>query len=139
MNPNIFKAYDIRGRYGAEINEPVVAEIGKSLSRFFKGGKIILGHDARVSSPGLYRALAATLKKAGAKKIILSGMMTSPMLYFLVNRLKAQGGVMVTASHLPKEYNGLKVVGRRAVPISGTDILSKIQNANIKVKNDNSK
>jgi phosphomannomutase len=137
MTPSIFKAYDIRGRYPEEINEEAVAEIARVLRKYFRRGKIIVGHDARLSSPQLYRAALSgiTNKELGIKnlgkrpvihnsKFIIHavGMITTPMLYFLVVKLNAAGGIMITASHNPKEYNGLKIVGPNAVMISGKEI-----------------
>ena len=87
-----------------------------------------MGHDARKSSPKLYRAVIRGLEKTDSKiTLIKVGLITSPLLYFLVNRVGAKGGVMVTASHNPKEYNGLKVVGRGAEPMSGKDIWKLVQ------------
>ena len=151
MNSKIFRAYDIRGKYPSEINEKAVEKIIEGLAKnFFKPGKVIVGHDARLSSPELYRAAIRSIKypafaKASADrqvsniKIIKGGLMTTPMLSFLVNKLKADGGIMITASHNPKEYNGLKIVGAKAVPMSGKEILFKMQNVKIKNQNDKSK
>lgn len=132
----IFGAYDIRGRYPGDINESILAEIIPAVVKILKKKgmtKIIVGHDARLSSPSLYKAVIRTLKSLQTKnyklQTITSGMITTPMLYFLVNKLKAAGGIMVTASHNPKEYNGLKVVCRNATPISGKEILKKMTNS----------
>ena len=133
LNPSIFKAYDIRGKYPQEINEKIVSEI---IRRFFNSKfKIIIGHDARLSSPSLYKALNKNLKidnsclpvGMGKLKIVPAGMTTTPMLYFLVNKLKADFGIMITASHNPKEYNGLKIVGKNAIPISGNEIYKNLR------------
>ena len=119
---SIFRAYDIRGKYLDELNEKNAFEIAKSLLKIFKG-KIVVGCDARLSSPALYKAVLNGLNSRPASiNIIETGMITTPMLYFLVNKLKAGGGVMVTASHNPKEYNGLKIVGEKAKMISGKEI-----------------
>jgi len=128
MNPIIFKAYDIRGKYPAEINEQVVSEIVAVLGKFFKKGRIVIGHDIRLSSPKLYQAAINQLKTDKSKfKIIPIGLTTTPMFYFLVNYFKAAGGIMITASHNPKEYNGLKVVKEKAVPVSGKDIMKLLK------------
>lgn len=124
---NIFHAYDIRGVYPREINEEVVGEI---VGRFFhepriksRKRKIVIGHDARLSSPALYCAAIKNIKRrASAVKILEIGLATTPQLSFLVNDLRADGGIMITASHNPKEYNGLKIVGRNAVSIGGYEI-----------------
>lgn len=121
INPSIFKAYDIRGRYPKEINEEAVSEIAKALAKHFKKGKVIIGYDARLSSPSLYKTV---LKSLEIREILPAGLVTTPMFYFLVNRLKAAGGIMITASHNPKEFNGLKIVGRKAEMISGKEILT---------------
>ncbi len=146
-NFGIFRAYDIRGKYPAEINEEIVSEI---IHRFFsnkltklkaKKFKIVVGHDARLSSPALYRAAIKGIKnkelriKDKKNKFIIHnsqfiilpvGLITTPMLYFLVNYLNADFGIVITASHNPKEYNGLKIVGSKAAPIGGKEILKEL-------------
>ncbi len=133
ISKSIFRAYDIRGIYPQEINEEAVLVIAQTLARYFsaeggstsggKKGKIVIGYDARLSSLQLYKALLRGLKIENYKlKIENCGLITTPMMYFLVNHLKAVGGIMITASHNPKKYNGMKVVGRKAVPISGEEI-----------------
>lgn len=144
MNLSIFKAYDIRGKYPGEINEKVVSEITTALARYFKKGAIVIGRDARLSSPSLYRAVIKVLSDINksrmhandankfsrhshglalsSRRVIAIGLTTTPMFYFLVNYFKAVGGIMITASHNPPEFNGLKVVEEKAVPMSGEDI-----------------
>ena len=132
INPGIFKAYDIRGKYPAEINEGVVFEIARALGSFFKKGKIVVAHDARLSSKTLYRAIVRGLNHSNVLKnlrIVSVGLGTTPMFYFLVGKLKASGGIIVTASHNPKEYNGLKVVRRGVQMISGKKILKIMTNS----------
>ncbi len=139
---HIFKAYDVRGVYPGEINEGAVARIAEALGKHLtkrhgtrdkrQGRKpvIVVGHDARLSSPSLYRAVIRGVqiahrhayRQAGTSHIVRAGMITTPMFYFLVNDLRAAGGIMVTASHNPKEYNGIKAVGPKAEPISGEEI-----------------
>ncbi|MEK7162704.1 MAG: hypothetical protein AAB696_00190 [Patescibacteria group bacterium] len=130
MNINIFKAYDIRGKYPEEINEKVVAEIISATTNTLKPkAKIIIGRDGRLSSPNLYRAAIERLQTTDYRlRLIETGIITTPMLYFLVNHFKADLGIMITASHNPKEYNGLKIVGKKAIPISGKDVLRIINN-----------
>jgi phosphomannomutase len=128
MEKSIFKAYDIRGKYPREINENVVEKIAIALTYHFKKGEIIVGHDARLSSPKLYKAVIGAIKKENPKlSIIKLGLITTPLLYFLVNRVGATAGIVVTASHNPKEYNGLKVVGRDAEPLNGKEIWKLVQ------------
>lgn len=119
MKDVIFRAYDIRGRYPQELDADDVRKIAGTLRTHFGRGKIVLGHDGRKSSPTLFRALCSCF---GAHQKIEAGLITTPMLYFLVEDMKAAGGITVTASHNPKNINGLKVVGRNAVPISGLEI-----------------
>ncbi len=128
MNRAIFKAYDIRGRYPDEINEAAGRQIAEVLADRFQQGKIIIGYDARLSSPSIYEAIREVFQDRGFI-IEEAGLCTTPMFYFLANELKAVGGVMVTASHAPKEFNGLKVVKKGAEIISGTEILDLLTKA----------
>ena len=128
MDKGIFKAYNVRGRYPQEIDEEIVSDITRALGRYFKPGKIIIGHDSRLSSLSLYQAVIKGFMNHDSRFMILKvGMTTTPMFYFLVNEFRAQGGIMVTASHNPKNYNGLKVVGKKAKMIGGKEVL-KIMN-----------
>lgn len=151
IQDSIFKAYDIRGKYPDEINEEIVREIVGKLFRGKRQGinnifhaanhklTIIIGYDARLSSPKLYRAAIKgimnnesrimkkkTIIQDSRFKILTAGLVTTPMMYFLVNEYDADFGIMITASHNPKEYNGIKMVGRKAVPISGKEVLKII-------------
>ncbi len=138
MDLKIFKAYDIRGKYPKEINEKIVSKITDALGRYFINLKpktknlklkVVLGRDARLSSPSLYRAAVNQFKTQSSKlKTIPAGLMTTPMLYFLVNHFNADLGIMITASHNPKEYNGLKIVGKKTIPISGNEVLRIMNN-----------
>lgn len=128
MDQSIFRAYDIRGKYPSQINAETVREvmptIVKALAMPQKGLKmVVLGHDARLSSPELYGACIEALEKEKGVQVIQAGLITTPMLYFLVNKHKAAGGITITASHNPKEYNGLKMVRASAIPVSGKDVL----------------
>lgn len=123
MDKSIFKAYDVRGKYPGEINEGVVERIAAALAKRITKGEVIIGHDARLSSPRLYKAVIAAVKKTNPKlAIVKMGLITTPLLYFLVARVGAAAGIAVTASHNPKNYNGLKVVGKNAEPISGKEL-----------------
>lgn len=126
MHLGIFKAYDIRGVYPGEIDEAAAGEITRAVPSLWGKGRVVVARDARLSSPSLYRAVVQAFKSAGIP-IVEIGIATTPMFYFFVNRLKAAGGVMVTASHNPKEYNGLKVVGRGAVPIGGKEVYREVR------------
>jgi phosphomannomutase len=132
MNTSIFKAYDIRGVYPTDINEEVVAKIGRACAHLFDSGEVVLAHDIRHGSPELMKVLeeniAAEAQKIGKTVSIRAiGLSTTPMFYFLVNNYGASGGCMVTASHNPKEYNGVKMVGPGATMISGTQVLETIE------------
>ena len=128
MDLGIFKAYDVRGKYPDELNERVVFQIAEAMGKYFgAGSKIVIGRDARLSSPSLYKAVLEGVKcQMFDVKCFEVGMITTPMLYFLVNKLKADGGIMVTASHNPKEYNGLKIVGKKAAPMSGGEVMKLV-------------
>lgn len=146
MDKSIFRAYDIRGKYPGEINEKAVFEIAQALGRFFvrrNSAILIVAHDARLSSPSLYKSVLKGLsfeegdpdvKKSGLRpkrrrkiKVIKVGLATTPMLYFLANHYKANGGIMVTASHNPKEYNGLKVIRNGDASVGGLEILKMVK------------
>jgi phosphomannomutase len=128
INPKIFRANDIRGRYPSEINEGIVSEIIAKTQNLL-GKNIVIGHDVRLSSPSLYKTALDTLKKNKQIKVFEAGLITSPMLYFLVNKLKASGGIMITASHNPKDYNGLKIVGKNAMSIGGKEIFNQVKSS----------
>ncbi len=130
MISGIFRSYDIRGKYPKEINKKVVAIIAQSLPSLFKAGRsqkraLVLGRDGRLSSPELYRVLIKTL--GSDFRLIKAGLTTTPLFYFLINFLKADGGVMVTSSHNSKNWNGLKIVGSGARPIGGMKILDLVK------------
>ena len=128
FNRNIFKAYDIRGKYPKEINEKAVAEIIPAIIRALKPKTIVIGRDVRLSSPKLYHAVIKQLTTDKLQlTIIKAGITTTPMLSFLVNHFKTDGGIMITASHNPKEYNGFKIIGKNAAPISGKEIYELIK------------
>jgi len=124
IKSSIFREYDIRGKYPDEINGKVVQEVAKFFSdRMIPEGPVVIAMDVRKSSKELYRAAK---KGLSGRKSIMVGFSTTPMFYFLVNRLNAAGGIMITASHNPTEWNGMKMVGPKADPISGKEIMEKI-------------
>lgn len=132
MNTSIFKAYDIRGIYPTDVNPAVITVIGKVCARMFEAGRVVVAHDVRYGSSELAQIIEASIleeAKLLRKKIevISVGSATTPMFYFLVNHFKASGGCMITASHNPKNYNGLKIVGPGASMIQGTMILELIK------------
>lgn len=121
-----FKAYDIRGRLGEELNEVVANRVGRAFGEYFKPRRVVVGGDVRATSEALKRALAEGLMDAGADVIDL-GMTGTEEIYFAAFHLDVDGGIEVTASHNPMDYNGMKLVGRGAVPISGDSGLREIQ------------
>lgn len=123
LNRNVFRLYDMRGKVPQEIDAKGALEAGEALGRFFKKGTLVLGFDARLTSPELYKGLRSGLSKNKNLSFLEAGLITTPMLYFLVNFQEADGGIMVTASHNPKNFNGFKIVKKRAEPVSGHEIL----------------
>jgi phosphomannomutase/phosphoglucomutase len=118
MNLNCFKAYDIRGRVPDELNEDLVRRIGMATVRQLGPGPVLTGRDVRLSSPSLQAALSAGIQAAG-RDVIDIGLCGTEEVYFQTGYHKAAGDIMVTASHNPMDYNGLKLVREGARPISG--------------------
>ena len=113
-----FKAYDIRS-VPEELNEDLARRIGVALAAQLAPGPVVLGHDVRLTSPALQDALAAGLRGTG-REVIDIGLCGTEEVYFQTDHLGAVGGVMVTASHNPMDYNGMKLVkenARRSAPI----------------------
>ncbi len=112
-----FKAYDIRGRVPDELDEALATRIGAATAELLGPGAVVLGRDVRLSSPSLQAALAEGFRAAG-REVIDIGLCGTEEVYFQTDHLGAAGGVMVTASHNPMDYNGLKLVRENARPIS---------------------
>ena len=123
-----FKAYDIRGRVPSELNEDIAARIGVALSAQLGPGAVVLGRDVRLSSPSLQQALSDGLRSAG-REVIDIGQCGTEEVYFQTDHLGVAGGVMVTASHNPMDYNGMKLVRENARPISSDTGLFAISDA----------
>lgn len=121
-----FKAYDIRGQLGAELNEEIAYRIGRAYAQFLDAKKVVIGGDMRLSSEPLKQALANGLMDAGCDVIDL-GMTGTEEVYFAAFHLDVDGGIEVTASHNPIDFNGMKLVRRGAQPISGDTGLKDIQ------------
>lgn len=111
-----FGTYDIRGIYPETVNEELAYRIGRFLPRLVKGTKIVVGRDVRLSSKALQEALIRGLLESGCDVYDL-GLCGTEMIYFAVPHLALAGGVMITASHNPKAYNGMKFVGRGSAPL----------------------
>jgi len=125
-NPAIFKAYDIRGLYGEEIDESTALAIGRAFARVIAALedkspaelRLGLGRDMRLTAPGMAAAYRDGMCSEGAK-VLDAGMVGTEMLYYLVGSRELDGGLMCTASHNPKAYTGVKLVGRGALALSG--------------------
>ena len=118
MNKEIFKAYDIRGIYPTDINELDMYKIATAICQFLKPSELVVGSDVRLSSPALKRAAIKAITDQGIK-VIDVGDISTDMLYFAVANYGYAGGMTITASHNPGEYNGLKIVREESKPISG--------------------
>ena len=118
LNPAIFKAYDIRGIYPDELNEDTAHAIGIGFAAYLKGQRIAVGRDMRLSSPALTAAFVEGVTSQGVD-VVDYGMMATDMLYYAVAIDGHDGGAQITASHNPKQYNGMKLVRQQAFPLSG--------------------
>ena len=121
----IFKAYDIRGIYGEQLNEDIAYKIGRAFAAYI-GSKIVVARDNRLSSDSLFEALTRGITDQGSD-VYNIGLSTSPMFYFAVSNLVCDGGVIITASHNPPQYNGFKMVRSDAMPLSGEDGINQIR------------
>ena len=121
-----FKAYDVRGRVPDELNEDIAFRIGQAFVAFLKARQVVVGYDIRLSSPSLAAALSQGLKTCGAEVLDI-GLCGTEEVYFATAALNADGGIMVTASHNPAEYNGMKFVRSQSRPISSDTGLLEIQ------------
>jgi phosphomannomutase/phosphoglucomutase len=128
MDLRCFKAYDIRGRVPDQLDETLAQRIGFALSSQLGPGPVVLGRDVRLSSPNLQAALSDGLRRGG-RDVIDIGVGGTEEVYFQTAHLGAAGGVMVTASHNPMDYNGMKLVREGARPISGDSGLFAIRDA----------
>jgi phosphomannomutase len=118
INPNMFKAYDVRGLYPSEVNEDAARLIGRGFVAYLQATRIAVGRDMRLSSPSVAAAFVQGAREQGCD-VVDYGMLATDMLYFAVARDGLDGGVQITASHNPKEYNGIKMVRKEAFPLSG--------------------
>ncbi|HEX2433095.1 MAG TPA: phosphomannomutase/phosphoglucomutase [Gaiellaceae bacterium] len=126
LDPKVFKAYDVRGLYPSELDEEGAYAIGRAYAEHFEPKRIAVGHDMRLSSPSMADAVTRGAVEAGADVSDL-GLVATEMVYFAVGHLDLDGGVAVTASHNPKEYNGMKIVRRGALPVGGESGLLEIR------------
>jgi phosphomannomutase len=126
LDPNIFKAYDVRGVYPTEVNEGAARAIGAAFVTYLHAKRIAVGRDMRLSSPALAAAFIGGAISQGAD-VVDYGMIATDMLYFAVARDGHDGGAEITASHNPKQYNGFKMVRQEAFPLSGDAGISDIR------------
>jgi len=138
MNPEIFKAYDIRGVYPDDLNEEAAWKIGQATARFLpslikgyerglrEAQSLVVSRDMRTHSESLVQALIEGIRSAGVGVIDI-GMIDTPQIYFAVNHLGTCGGIQVTASHNPAKYNGFKISGKGAIPIGVDTGLKEIK------------
>jgi phosphomannomutase len=126
LDPKVFKAYDVRGIYPDELDEAGAYAIGRAFVEQFEPHRIAVGHDMRLSSPAITDAVMRGAAESGADVVDL-GLVGTEMVYFAVGELGLDGGVAVTASHNPKEYTGMKIVRRGALPVGGDSGLLDIR------------
>jgi phosphomannomutase len=126
LDPSVFKAYDVRGIYPSELDEDGAYRVARAYTAHFEPRSVALGHDMRLSSPSMAKAAADGIADAGADVVEL-GLVGTEMLYHAVTELRLEGGICVTASHNPKEYTGMKIVRRGALPVGGDSGLAEVR------------
>jgi phosphomannomutase len=126
VNPEIFKAYDVRGTYPDQVNEAVVRDIGRGFITYLGAKRIAVSRDMRLSSPALAAAFIDGATSQGAD-VVDYGLAGTDMLYYAVASGGFDGGAQITASHNPKQYNGVKLVRKAAFPLSGDAGISDIR------------
>ena len=134
LNPDIFKAYDIRGIYPTDLDETAAKAIGSAFAAYLGSREVAVGYDMRLSSPALKAAFVDGVTGQGVD-VIDYGMLSTDMMYFAVASANNSGGAQITASHNPKQYNGMKLVREGAFPLSGdagiNDIRDMIESGEI--------
>ena len=123
---NAFKAYDIRGEYGKDLNKEIVYRIGYFLPQILPMKEILVGRDVRVSSNEMFEALANGLTDAGVN-VTDAGLTTTPMVYWGTGKYDFDASVMITASHNPKNHNGLKISAKNVLPVGYDNGLQKLE------------
>jgi len=121
-----FKAYDVRGRIPDQLNEDIARRIGRAYAQVINPRSVVVGHDIRLSSEAIKAALVEGLREQGVDVLDI-GLCGTEEIYFATSHLKVGGGIAVTASHNPKDYNGMKFVREASQPISGDSGLKDIQ------------
>jgi len=118
IEPGIFKAYDIRGLYPSQLHAELARRVGRAFVDYLGARRVAVGRDCRLSSPELAAAFVEGARSQGAEVTDI-GVVGTDMLYYFVARHDLDGGAIVTASHNPKEWNGVKLVRRGALALSG--------------------
>jgi phosphomannomutase len=118
LDPQVFKAYDVRGLYPEQLDEEGAYAIGRAYVEQFDAKRIAVGRDTRLSSPAMAEAVRNGAADGGAD-VLDVGLVGTEMLYFAVGSRELDGGIMVTASHNPKQYTGMKIVRAGALPVGG--------------------
>ena len=126
LDPKVFKAYDVRGLYPGELDEDGAYRIARAYVEHFEPRTVAVGRDMRLSSPAMAASVVEGATDGGADVRDL-GLVGTEMLYFAVGSLELDGGICVTASHNPKEYTGMKVVRRGALPVGGDSGLEEVR------------
>jgi phosphomannomutase len=126
LDPKVFKAYDVRGIYPDELDEDGAYRIGRAYVEHFEPRSIAVGRDMRLAAPAMTAALIDGAADGGAD-VLDVGMVGTEMLYYAVGELGLDGGVCVTASHNPKQYTGMKIVRRGALPVGGDSGLDEVR------------
>ena len=121
-----FKAYDIRGIYPDQINASFMDALARAYATHFRPARVVIGYDARLSSEELAASLAEGFRNSGVDVLDL-GLCGTEMVYFATGEYRTDGGIMITASHNPKEYNGCKMVARDVVPVGAASGLTEIR------------
>jgi len=132
LDPKVFKAYDVRGLYPGDLDEEGAYAIGRAYVEQFEPRRMAVGRDMRLSSPQMAAAAIRGAADAGAEVLDL-GLVGTEMLYFAVGELGLDGGIEVTASHNPKEYTGMKIVRRGALPVGGESGLLDLRDRALRV------
>src|ERR687891_1661630 len=132
LDPKVFKAYDVRGLYPSELDEEGAYAIGRAYGEHFEPKRIAVGRDMRLSSPAMTAAVMRGAADAGVQVVDI-GLVGTEMVYFAVGELGLDGGIAVTASHNPKEYTGMKIVRRGALPVGGESGLLELRDRALKL------
>jgi phosphomannomutase len=135
LDPKVFKAYDVRGIYPDDLDEEGAYAIGRAYVEQFEPRRIAVGRDMRQSSPQMAAEVIRGASDAGAEVLDL-GLVGTEMVYFAVGELGLDGGIEVTASHNPKEYTGMKIVRRGALPVGGESGLLDVRDRAVKLSGD---